>query len=123
MQRHKLDLAILTPKQLDLHALPVVVAPRDVEVGDQVFGVLAPHQLINTYFEGYVNSRLSYVDVDWDEDFKSDALLGFTSPVTGGASGGMVLNSAGELVGITLAVVNGTNTGIALRVSAFKDLL
>jgi len=123
MQRHKIDLAILTPKKLDPHTLPVVVAPADVAVGDQVFGVLAPHQLINTYFEGYVNSRLSYVDVDWEEDFKSDALLGFTSPVTGGASGGMVLNASGQLVGITLAVVNGSNTGIALRVSAFKELL
>ena len=123
LQRHKLDLAILSPQKLDANAHPVPVAPSDVAVGDEVFGVLAPHQLVNTYFEGYVNSRLSFVDIDWDEDFKSDALLGFTSPVTGGASGGMVLNAKGELVGITLAVVNGTNTGIALRVSAFRDLL
>lgn len=123
LQRHKLDLAILSPQKLDPHAHPVPVAPSDVAVGDDVFGVLAPHQLVNTYFEGYVNSRLSFVDIDWDEDFKSDALLGFTSPVTGGASGGMVLDAKGELVGITLAVVNGTNTGIALRVSAFRDLL
>lgn len=123
LQRHKLDLAILSPKKLDARTKPVPIAPADVAVGDDVFGVLAPHQLVNTYFEGYVNSRLSFVDVDWDEDFQSDALLGFTSPVTGGASGGMVLNARGELVGITLAVVNGTNTGIALRVSAFRDLL
>ncbi|MGH7283099.1 MAG: S1 family peptidase [Polyangiaceae bacterium] len=123
LQRHKLDLAIISPQKLDPRTHPVPVAPSDVAVGDDVFGVLAPHQLVNTYFEGYVNSRLSFVDIDWDEDFKSDALLGFTSPVTGGASGGMVLNAKGELVGITLAVVNGTNTGIALRVSAFRDLL
>lgn len=123
LQRSRLDLAILLPKKLSPLTKPVTVAMEDANVGDVVFGVLAPRQLVNTYFEGYVNSRLSFVDIDWDEDFQSDALFGFTSPVTGGASGGMVLDAKGELVGITIAVVNGTNTGIALRISAFRDLL
>ena len=90
------------------------VGSRNIKVGQPVYGVLAPHHLVNTYYEGYVNNVSSFMNLNMPDKFKPSLLFGYTTPLAGGASGGMVLDKDGHLIGITVAGVRGMNTGVAI---------
>ncbi len=114
----KLDIALLKINTVPDKAAAAPISDKAIAIGQRVHGVLAPHQMINTYYEGYINNVMSFLNLEAAEGFEPDQLFGYTSPVAGGASGGMVLNEAGELIGITVAAIYGMNTGVAIPVDS-----
>lgn len=101
---------------------PIGLAPEAPAIGAAVHGVLHPNLVMNTWFTGYVNSRLSSVHLGgYDSEFAPKEIFGYASPVAGGASGGMVLDEEGRLLGVTIAVEFGTNTGLAIPISSVRD--
>jgi len=104
-------------------AVAIELASHDPAIGDPVHGVLAPHLLANTWFTGYVNNRLTSANMKMAPGFAPRMMFGFTSPVSHGASGGMVLDEDGRLVGVTIASVHDTATGIAIPVSTIAERL
>lgn len=102
----------------------VAFASEAPAIGAPVHGVLHPNLVVNTWFTGYVNSRLSAVNLGgYGPEFAPKELFGYASPVASGASGGMVLDDNGLLLGITLAVEFGTNTGLAIPISSIRERL
>ncbi len=118
------DLVLLRPTYAlptQVRALPV--RARGVERAEPVYGVASPDLAFNTWFEGYVNGRIRFLRLNMPEGFQPLGLFGYTTPVSGGASGAMVLNQEGELVGITLAGLYQTNTGIAVGTERIREVL
>lgn len=71
---------------------------RKLEIGDEVFVIGNPLGLEGTFSEGIV-SGIRQVD--------SDTILQITAPISPGSSGGPVLNSTGEVIGVAFATFQG----------------
>lgn len=111
-----LDVALLqvdAPKQ-ELFPLPLGDS-RALEVGQKVIAIGNPLELHNTLTVGVVSAlRRSLGDSPLD---LQDALIQTDAAINPGSSGGPLLNSAGEVVGINRAVAgNAQNLGFAIPI-------
>ena len=109
-----LDIVLLQLAHVPDNSKAILTSSKPVKVGQPVYGVLAPNHMVNTYYEGYVNNVMSFANLNITEKFNPGLLFGYTSPMSSGASGGMVLDEQGHLIGITVANVFGMNTGVAI---------
>lgn len=103
----------------------IALADADPKVGDAVHGVFAPNLIPSTWYESYINN---YIDKPTRIDglnpkFALSKAFGFAAPVAQGASGAMVLDKEGKLVGITFAVIYNVGTGLAVPASQLKKFL
>lgn len=91
------DLALL---QLDnVIGTPLKLGDSDrLAVGDEVFAVGNPQGLEGTFSQGIVSGV---------RDVSGTSLLQITAPISPGSSGGPVLNSQAEVVGIAVATFRG----------------
>ena len=86
-----------------------------VEVGEPIYAVGNPQGLEGTFSQGIVSS-IRQAD--------SDKLLQITSSISPGSSGGPVLNSKGEVVGVAVATFQGgQNLNFAIPSNYLKTLL
>lgn len=86
-----------------------------VAVGDNVFAVGSPRGYEGTFSEGIVSGIRTT---------GGTTLLQITSPIAQGSSGGPVVNTRGEVIGITASLVEGAqNLNFALPVSYLRSLL
>lgn len=69
-----------------------------VEVGEPVYAVGNPQGLEGTFSQGIVSSI---------REVGPDKLLQITAPISPGSSGGPVLNSKGEVIGVSVATFQG----------------
>jgi S1-C subfamily serine protease len=84
-------------------------------VGDQVYVVGNPEGLEGTFSQGIVSGIRT---------FDSDSILQITAPISPGSSGGPVLDSVGNVIGIAVATFkSGQNLNFAVPVSYLKSLL
>jgi hypothetical protein len=95
---------------------PLLLGNSDVvEIGEQVYAVGNPQGLEGTFSQGLISS-IRNVD--------SNKLLQITAPISSGSSGGPVLNSKGEVVGVSVAtIIEGQNLNFAIPVNYLKSLL
>ena len=108
------DLIILRADSESAPALPVA-ACNDVTVGDRVYAVGNPEGLEGTFSEGIVSAVR---DVDGEQ------FLQITAPISPGSSGGPVLNTRGEVVGVSRATLKeGQNLNFAVPSCYLKKLL
>jgi hypothetical protein len=75
-----------------------------VRIGETVFTIGSPLGYHNTFSDGMI-SRFS--DVAEFGIYRVYGMIQFTAPISGGSSGGALLNSAGEVIGITTAGYGG----------------
>lgn len=108
------DLVIL--KSSVARSLPMSLGNSDtVEVGEPVYAVGNPQGLESTFSQGIVSSI---------RQIGSDKLLQITAPISPGSSGGPVLNSNGEVIGVSVATfVGGQNLNFAIPSNYIKALL
>jgi S1-C subfamily serine protease len=125
-QRAKLDIegtvGIDPNRDLVLLKVSVTGAPAmtlgksdAVEVGEAVYAVGNPQGLEGTFSQGIVSSI---------RQVGSDKLLQITAPISPGSSGGPVLNSKGEVIGISVATFKeGQNLNFAIPSEYLRLLL
>ncbi len=107
------DLAILMVS-LDVPALSLGDSDA-VQVGEAVYAVGNPRGLDGTFSQGVI-SRI------WE--FNTFKRLQFTAPISPGSSGGPVLNEAGEVIGISVAIFRGgQNLNFAIPSNYLKALI
>lgn len=86
------DLILLKVK--GLNRPPIPFSTSNIVPGEKVFVIGSPQGLQSTISDGIVSAL---------RDFEGTKLIQFTAPVSPGSSGGPVLNSHSELIGVTVA--------------------
>lgn len=111
----KVDLAILKIAENGptLSVLPIADTVK-VKKGDDVYAIGSPLGLKNTISTGIISGII-------EED--SISYFQTTAPISSGSSGGVLVNSAGEVVGVTSAsYIDGQNLNLAISVAHIVEL-
>ena len=108
------DLVVLKISATGLPVLPLGNGDA-VQIGDSVYAAGNPQGWQGTFSQGIV-SGLRQVG--------TQELLQITAPISPGSSGGPVLNSAGEVIGVAVSTVrDGQNLNFAIPAKHLKALL
>ena len=84
----------------------------DLKVGSKVYAIGSPMGLENSLSEGIVGGFRKFEKKENNLEY-----IQITAPISPGSSGGAVLNSAGELIGIsTMGFKEGENLGFAIKI-------
>lgn len=133
------DLAILKVRAFGAKPLPLGDS-EEVHRGDSVYPVGNPLGLVNVVSDGQISSIQwvkgirkyfserpevkSSVISDVQRNNTPHKLLMMTAPISPGNSGGPVLNSKGEVVGVSVGVkLSGQNLNYAVPINYLEDLL
>ena len=93
--------------------LPVYDGRRNLRRGERVFAIGSPLGLFNSVSDGIISG---FRDIDGQE------MIQFTAPTSHGSSGGALLNSCGELIGIcTGGIDEGQNINLAVNYQDIRD--
>lgn len=85
------------------------------EVGEDVYAIGNPQGLEGTFSKGIVSSI---------RDFEGHNIIQITAPISPGSSGGPLINSVGEVIGIAFASFSsGQNLNFAIPVKYLQKLL
>src|SRR5215471_14645637 len=108
------DLAIIKVK--GVKGKPLTVGDsKAVGVGDDVYAIGNPEGLEGTFSTGMVSSVRKRGD---------DSLIQITAPISAGSSGGPVLNSTGEVIGVAMGSMRGGEAlNFAIPASYLKSLI
>ena len=108
------NLAIL--KVMGSGVKPLPLGDSDVvRIGENVYVVGNSKGLGGTFSDGIISSRR-------EKSMKERLLM--TAPISPGSSGGPVLNSKGEVIGVSfMTLVGGQNLNFAIPINILKDLL
>ena len=108
------DLALLKVTVSGIKPLPLGNS-SDVKIGETVYVAGNPRGLEGTFSDGIISSRR-------DQDTKER--LQMTAPISPGSSGGPVLNSKGEVIGVSfMTLVGGQNLNFAIPSRYLTELL
>ncbi|MBV9483575.1 MAG: trypsin-like peptidase domain-containing protein [Acidobacteria bacterium] len=108
------DLAIVKVG-VEISAAPLVLSRKKTAPGENVFAIGNPEGLDKSISTGIISAI---------RELDGRDLIQITAPVSHGSSGGPVLNSEGEVVGITVAMLkNGQNLNFAVPVRKVQELL
>ncbi|MBS3915384.1 MAG: trypsin-like peptidase domain-containing protein [Bacteroidetes bacterium] len=87
-----------------------------IQRGDKVYALGNPQGLEGTFSEGSVSAE--------DRVIKNKHLIQYTAPISGGSSGGPILNTKGEVIGVTKSSIDeGQNLNFAIPISKVQELL
>ena len=108
------DLALLKVTVYGIKPLPLGNS-SDVKIGETVYVAGNPKGLEGTFSDGIISSR---------RDQYTKERLQMTAPISPGSSGGPVLNSKGEVIGISsMTLVGGQNLNFAIPSRYLTELL
>jgi hypothetical protein len=108
------DLALLRVEGLGAQPLALSTKPR-FDIGEAVYAIGNPKGLQGTFSDGIVSSV---------RGSGSDLVLQITAPISPGSSGGPVLDSGGEVVGVATATMKeGQNLNFAVGAAALAALI
>ena len=108
------DLALLKVTMSGINPLPLGNS-SDVKIGETVYVAGNPRGLEGTFSDGIISSR---------RDPYTKERLQMTAPISPGSSGGPVLNSKGEVIGISfMTLVGGQNLNFAIPSRYLTELL
>lgn len=99
-----------------IYGTPITLGDSSkIAVGDEIFAVGNPKGLEGTFSKGIVSAI---------RKIEEDTLLQITAPISPGSSGGPILNSEGDVIGISVATFKGgQNLNFAIPVSYLSNLL
>jgi len=108
------DLVVI--KISGVHAPTLNLGSSDtIQVGESIYAVGNPQGLEGTFSQGIISSV---------REIGTDKLLQITAPISPGSSGGPVLNSKGEVIGVSVATFRGgQNLNFAIPSNYLKALL
>ncbi len=102
------DLALLKVEAEDLPSLPVGNSD-DLKVGEWVLAVGNPFNLTSTVTAGIVSAKARNINI-LSGDMKIESFIQTDAAVNPGNSGGALVNTRGELVGINAAIASQTGS-------------
>jgi hypothetical protein len=120
---YKVDGYLAVDKNSDLILLKVSTLNRPAikfstsneVIGQNVYVIGSPKGLPGTISDGIISAY---------REIEGNRLIQMTAPISSGSSGGPVLNSSGELIGISVSqIVSGQNLNFAIPKSNLKALL
>ena len=91
------DIVLLTVEDIKAPPLPIGDS-KQLAVGEEVYAVGNPRGLEGTFSAGIISSIRKVGD---------DSLLQITAPISPGSSGGPVMNSKGDVIGVAVATFKG----------------
>ncbi|MGZ4806150.1 MAG: S1C family serine protease, partial [Ilumatobacteraceae bacterium] len=97
------DIAVLSPAQPPSVIVPAVLGGR-LQIGDDVYATGHPLGLVDSLSAGVVSGLNRTVPISGGQTLTG--LIQFDAAVNPGSSGGPLLNSAGQVVGIVTALAN-----------------
>lgn len=110
----RFDLAIIKISSAELPALRLG-SSASLRAGDEIFVLSNPLGLARSFSQGHVSARRVLDGVE---------LLQISAPISSGSSGGAVLNTEGEVVGVATAMLmDGQNINMAMPIKYVKGLL
>lgn len=110
----KRDLVVLKISLVSSPTLPLG-SSDGIQVGDSVYAVGNPQGLEGTFSQGIISSIRAV---------GTENLLQITAPISPGSSGGPVLNTRGEVIGVSVATFRGgQNLNFAIPSNYLKALL
>ena len=90
-----------------------------VEIGQSIYAAGNPQGLTGTFSQGIISGIRPEGNA-----LVGDTIIQITAPVSPGSSGGPVLNSDGEVIGIIFSqLTNGQNLNFAIPVNFLKELI
>jgi S1-C subfamily serine protease len=111
---NKMDLVLLKIDKVKAPAITLGDSSK-IAIGDEIFAVGNPKGLEGTFSKGIVSAI---------RKIEEDTLLQITAPISPGSSGGPILNSEGDVIGISVATFKGgQNLNFAIPVSYLSNLL
>ncbi len=113
------DLAVLqvNAPASEFHPVDVLASPEAVAVGEQVYAIGSPLGLSGSMTDGIVSQTGRTITESTTQVTIPDVVQ-FSAAINPGNSGGPLLNSAGQVVGITTAAVtNSQGLGFAIPAS------
>jgi serine protease Do len=102
------DLALLKIKETELPSLPFGNS-NEVQVGEWVLAVGNPFNLTSTVTAGIVSAKGRSLNL-LDEELAIESFIQTDAAVNPGNSGGALINSSGQLVGINTAIASETGS-------------
>lgn len=109
-----LDLAIIRI-QKELTPIPVYNGAEPLVRGQRVVAIGSPLGLFNSVSDGIISGFRTIDNVD---------MIQFTAPISHGSSGGAVLNTKGEIIGISTAGIDaGQNINLAMGYECINDFI
>jgi putative serine protease PepD len=104
------DIAVLSPATLPSVVVPAVLGRADrLNVGDEVVAIGNPLGLVDSTTAGVVSGLNRRINAE--QGPTGSNLIQFDAAVNPGSSGGPLVNSRGETVGIVVALANPTSAG------------
>ena len=112
------DLAVL--KVANLSAPPLRLGDSDtIQIGEIVYAIGNPRGLEGTFSDGIISN----IQLDGNSGIRGEVIQ-MTAPISQGSSGGAVLNSNGEVIGVAASIRrDGQNLNFAIPVNYLKALL
>jgi len=111
---HRMDLVLLKINKVKAPVITLGDSSK-IAVGDEIFAVGNPKGLEGTFSKGIISAIRKIAE---------DTLLQITAPISPGSSGGPILNSEGNVIGISVATFKGgQNLNFAIPVSYLSNLL
>jgi S1-C subfamily serine protease len=110
------DLAVLSIGNASSDLKPLeIVASSSLEVGDPVIAVGSPYGLAGSVTSGIVSALGRTITEDLSGGVTIAGVIQTSTPINSGNSGGPLVNYAGQVVGITTAIVsNSQGLGFAI---------
>lgn len=102
------DLALLKINEADLPYIPYGNS-EEVEVGEWVLAVGNPFNLTSTVTAGIVSAKGRNIDI-LREEYAIESFIQTDAAVNPGNSGGALVNTRGELIGINTAIASNTGS-------------
>jgi S1-C subfamily serine protease len=101
------DLAVLSVNALSSEFKPVnIVSSSTLGVGESVIAIGNPYGLVGSLTTGVVSALGRTITEDTAGGFAIANIIQTSTPINPGNSGGPLLNAAGNVVGITTAIVS-----------------
>ena len=101
------DLAVLSVDAPDSQFKPVdIVSSATLRVGEPVIAIGNPYGLVGSLTTGVVSAIGRTITEDYSGGFAIANIIQTSTPINPGNSGGPLLNSVGNVVGITTAIVS-----------------
>ncbi|MDI9644541.1 MAG: trypsin-like peptidase domain-containing protein [Candidatus Verstraetearchaeota archaeon] len=110
------DLAVIRAYAPSDKLVPLtVVSSSGLRVGDTVIAIGNPYGLESTMTSGIVSQLNRTIQTETAGNYSIAGIIQITTPINPGNSGGPLLDSQGNVVGVTTAIISGSqNVGFAV---------